>query len=138
MTGRRWIALVVLVVVGVGLLLTVVLVPWGDDAPASSAPPVYHQGDTIAVAEGAEFVIALPANPSTGYSWTAGDDDGDVAFVSSRQLAGGSQPGAAGTQELTFRATSAGTSTLHLAYARPFEEGVPPVKTAQFAVAVGR
>jgi inhibitor of cysteine peptidase len=137
MTGRRWIALVVLVVVGVGLLLTVVLVPWGDDAPASTAPTVYHQGDTIAVADGAEFVIALPANPSTGYSWTAGNDD-DVTFVSSRQLAGGSQPGAAGTQELTFRATGTGITTLELAYARPFEEGVPPVKTAQFPVTVGR
>ena len=34
MTRRRWIALVVLVVVGVGLLVTMLLVPWGDDAPA--------------------------------------------------------------------------------------------------------
>jgi inhibitor of cysteine peptidase len=137
MTGRRWIALVVLVVVGVGLLVTVVLVPWGDDAPASSAPTVYHHGDTIAVADGAEFVIALPANPSTGYSWTASDDD-DVTFVSRRQLAGGSQPGAPGTQELTFRATSTGTSTLEVAYARPFEKGVPPVKTEEFQVTVGK
>jgi inhibitor of cysteine peptidase len=127
--------LVVLVVIGVGLLVTVVLVPWGDDRPASSAPTVYHQGDSITVTNGAEFVIALPATPSTGYSWTAGADD-DVTFVSTRQIAGGSQPGAAGTQELTFRATNTGTSTLEIAYARPFEEGVPPVKTAEFPVTV--
>lgn len=135
MSGRRWVALVVLVVIGAGLLVTMVLVPWGDDAPASSAPTVYHQGDSIAVANGDEFVVALPANPSTGYSWTAGDD-ADVTNVSSRQVAGGSQPGAAGTQELTFRATNTGTSTLELAYARSFEPGVPPVKTAQFPVSV--
>jgi inhibitor of cysteine peptidase len=135
MSGRRRIALLVLVVIGAGLLVTMVLVPWGDDAPASNAPAVYHQGDSIAVANGTEFVIALPANPSTGYSWTAGDDH-DVAFVSSRQLAGENQPGAAGTQELTFRATSTGMSTLELAYARPFEPDVPPVKTAQFPVTV--
>jgi inhibitor of cysteine peptidase len=137
MTRRRWIASVVLVAIGVGLLVTVVLVPWRDDAPASNAPTVYHQGDSIAVADGTEFVIALPANPSTGYSWTAGDDH-DLMFLSSRQLAGGNQPGAAGTQELTFRATNAGTTTLALAYARPFEPNVPPVKTARFPITVRR
>ena len=127
----------VLVVVGAGLLVTMVLVPWGDDAPASSAPTVYHQGDSVKIADDDEFVIALPANPSTGYSWTAGDD-ADVTFVSSRQVAGGSQPGAAGMQELTFRATNTGRSTLELAYARSFESGVPPAKTAQIPVTVSK
>jgi len=126
---------VVLVAIGAGLLVTVALVPWGDNAPATDAPTVYHQGDTITVANGDDFVIALPANPSTGYSWTAGDD-ADVTFVSSRQVAGGNQPGAPGTQELTFRATDTGKSALELAYARPFEHGVPPAKTAKFAVTV--
>ncbi len=135
MTRKRWIGLVVLVAIGVGLLVTVALVPWGDDAPATHAPTVYHQGDTITVAKGDEFVIALPANPSTGYSWTAGKDP-EVAFVSSRQVAGGNQPGAPGTQELTFRATDTGASTLELSYARSFEQGVPPAKTAKFSVTV--
>ncbi len=125
----------VLVTLGVGLLLTMAMVPWGDDAPATSAPVVSHQGDTVKVANGNEFLIALPANPSTGYSWTAGDDP-DVSFVSSRQVAGGSQLGAGGTQELTFRAEQVGTSTLELAYARSFEPGVPPAKTAKFPVTV--
>jgi inhibitor of cysteine peptidase len=135
MTRRRWISLVILVVLGVGLLLTVALVPWGDDAPATSAPVVYRQGDTIEVADGDTFVIGLPANPSTGYAWSAGDDP-DVVFVSSRQVPGGSQPGASGTQELTFRATKPGMSTLELAYARSFESGIPPAKTAKFPVTV--
>ena len=74
MSGRRWIALVVLVAIGIGLLVAIVAVPWGDDAPASSAPVLYHQGDAITVAKGDEFIVALPANPSTGYSWTAADD----------------------------------------------------------------
>ena len=125
----------VLVAIGIGLLVAVALVPWGDDAVTNSSPAVYHQGDAISVATGDEFVIALPANPSTGYSWTAGDDP-DVSFVSNRQVSGGSQPGASGTQELTFRAEQAGTSTLELAYARSFEKGVPPAKTATFAVTV--
>jgi inhibitor of cysteine peptidase len=87
------------------------------------------------VREGDEFVVALPANPSTGYSWTAADNP-DVMFVSSHQAQGGSQPGAPGTQELSFRADHAGQSTLELAYSRSFEPGVPPAKTAKFPVTV--
>jgi inhibitor of cysteine peptidase len=140
MTRKRWIALVVLVVIGIGLLVAVVAVPWGDDAPAAKAPTVYHQGDDISVKQGDEFVIAMPANPSTGYEWTAADNP-DVTFESSHQLQnggeGGSQPGAPGTQELAFRADHRGQSTLELAYARSFEPGVPPAKTAKFPVTVG-
>jgi len=135
MTLRRWIALVVLVAIGIGLLVVVVAVPWGDDAPAAKATPLYHEGDDISVSRGEEFVVALPANPSTGYAWTAADNP-DVTYESSHQVAGGSQPGAPGTEELTFRADHSGQSTLKLAYARSFEPGVPPAKTAEFPVSV--
>jgi inhibitor of cysteine peptidase len=136
MTRKRWIALGVLVVLGVGLLVAVVAIPWSDDAPATPATRVYHQGDDISVKQGDDFVIALPANPSTGYEWTAADNP-DVMFVSSHQLQGGSQPGAPGTQQLAFHAEHTGSSTLVLDYARSFEPGVPPAKTAKFAVTVG-
>jgi inhibitor of cysteine peptidase len=135
MTRNRWIALVVLVVLGVGLLVAVVAIPWSDDAPAAKAPLVYHQGDEISVKEGEEFVVALPANPSTGYAWTAAKNP-DVTYVSSRQVQGGSQPGAPGMQELDFRADHTGSSTLELVYSRSFEPDVPPAKTAEFAVTV--
>ena len=137
MTGRRWIALVVLVAIGVGLLVAIVAVPWGDDAPATSAVPVYHQGDDITVGQGDEFVIALSANPTTGYEWTAADNP-DVTFVSSKQVTGSTLPGAPGTQELTFRAEHTGSSTLELDYARSFEPGVAPAKTAKFPVTVSK
>jgi inhibitor of cysteine peptidase len=135
MTRKQWIALLVLVVLGAGLLVAVVAIPWSDDAPATQAPKVYHQGDDITVKEGDEFVLALPANPSTGYEWTAAENP-DVMFVSSHQVPGGSQPGAPGTQELAFRAEHTGSTTLELAYARSFEPGVPPAKTAKFPVTV--
>lgn len=135
MTRKQWVALVVLVVIGVGLLVAVVAIPWSDDAPAVKAPPVYHQGDDISVRQGDEFVVALPANPSTGYQWTAADDP-DVLFESSHQVPGGTQPGAPGTQELSFRAEHTGRSTLKLVYSRSFEPGVPPAKTATFPVTV--
>lgn len=135
MTRRRWVALVVLVVIGVGLLVAVVAIPWGDDAPTTRAPTVYHQGDDITAKVGEQFVVSLPANPSTGYAWTAAHDP-DVMFVSSHQVQGGDQPGAPGAQELAFQAAHSGSSTLHLAYARSFEPGVAPVKTATFPVTV--
>ncbi len=135
MTRRKWIALVVLVAIGVGLLVAVVAIPWGDDAPAEKASPVYHQGDSIDVAVGEEFVVALPATPSTGYVWTAAGNP-DVTFVSTRQVAGGSQPGAEGTQEMTFTGRQAGESQLVFTYARSFEKTDPPAKTAKLPLTV--
>jgi inhibitor of cysteine peptidase len=135
MTRSRRIALAVLVVIGIGLLVAVVAVPWDDDAPPTQAPTVYHEGDAISVKVGEEFVIALPATPSTGYVWTAAGDP-DLMFVSTQQLAGGSQPGARGTQQLSFEGRRAGESELVLTYARSFEKTDPPAKTAKFAVTV--
>lgn len=137
MTRKQWIAVVALGAIALGLVLAVVLVQWGDDAPAATAPAVYRNGDSVTVKQGDEFVVALDANPSTGYSWTAAENP-DVAFLTSKQIPGGDQPGASGTQELTFRATAVGSTTLELAYARPFEHGVPPAKTAELPVEVDR
>jgi predicted secreted protein len=135
MTGRRWISLAVLVLIGAGLLVAVLVVPWGDDAPAQKATPVYHQGDDIDVEVGEEFVVALAANPSTGYAWTAAGNP-DVTFVSTHQVAGGNQPGAPGMQEMRFRGRQSGDSTLVFTYGRSFEKADPPAKTAEFALNV--
>jgi predicted secreted protein len=96
---------------------------------------LYHQGDSIDVAVGEEFLVALPATPSTGYEWTAAGDP-DVTFVSTRQVAGGSQPGAEGTQEMTFTGRQAGESHLVFTYARSFEKTEPPAKTAKLPLTV--
>ena len=108
-----------------------------DDSESSSASvPVYQPGDSITVDTGNEFVIALEANPSTGYTWGAGDNP-NVKLVSSKQVSSkNAQPGASGTQRMTFKADEAGSSTLELAYARQFEGGVPPAKTVSFDVKV--
>ena len=107
-----------------------------DSDNSSGSVPVYHEGDSITVDKGNEFVIALDANPSTGYTWDTGDDP-NVKFVSSKQVsAKNAQPGAPGTQRMAFKADKTGSSTLELAYARQFEGGVPPAKTASFDVKV--
>jgi inhibitor of cysteine peptidase len=102
----------------------------------SSSVPVFHEGDTITVKNGQEFVIALTSNPSTGYTWQAGKND-KVKYLSSSQVnASSGAIGAAGTQELKFKAVDTGTTTLELAYSRPFEGGVPPAQTTSFAVTI--
>ena len=107
-----------------------------SDQPAqSSGPRTYEAGDSITVRSGSTFVIALEANPTTGYSWSA-QPNANVVYVSSRQVSGRSVPGAPGTQRLTFRATAVGSSTLVLGYSRPFEPGTPPVETESFPVTV--
>lgn len=107
-----------------------------DDSGSPSTVTTYHEGDSISVDNGDTFVIALDANPSTGYTWDAGENP-NVKFVSSKQVSkADAPPGASGTQELTFKAVKTGSSTLELAYARPFEGGVPPAETASFDVTV--
>ena len=113
-----------------------------DDAGAGSsqsavqpAIPTFEAGDSIAVKKGQRFVVSLAATPSTGYSWSAASNP-NVTYLASRQIAGASMPGASGTQRLTFRATSLGSSTLVLHYARPFEPNSPPAETESFPVTV--
>ena len=97
---------------------------------------MYHEGDTIEVAVGEEFVVALPATPSTGYAWTAAGNP-DVTFVSTHQVAGGSQPGAEGTQEMSFERTPGGrVASSIFTYARSFEKTDPPAKTAKLPLTV--
>jgi inhibitor of cysteine peptidase len=112
----------------------------GDDESTSRSPSttskVYTEQDSdITVTRGATFVIELPATPSTGYSWSAQDDE-LVSLENSEPVRGGSAPGAAGMQRLTFRAQATGSTTLELDYARPFEPGEPPAQTASFDVTV--
>ena len=108
----------------------------GGGSGGSSKPTVYEAGDSISVENGGTFVIALEANPTTGYSWEAEPND-NVELVSSKQVQGGSNAiGAPGTQQLTFKAVKTGSSTLTLNYLRPFESGVPPVQTEDFDVTV--
>jgi inhibitor of cysteine peptidase len=108
----------------------------GGGSGSGTAPvETFQAGDSISVANGDTFVIALEANPSTGYTWSAAANP-NATFVSSKQVAGQSMPGAPGTQQLTFEATASGSSTLVLSYARSFESGVPPVQTESFPLTV--
>lgn len=125
------------------LVVPVALAGCGDDdsgkssggSGGSSTAEVYGPGDSISVADGQTFVIELAANPTTGYEWTA-QDNPHAELVKSRQVTQSTLVGAPGMQELTFRATEAGSTTLVLDYARSFEPDNPPAQTESFPLTV--
>ena len=109
----------------------------GSDPSDDPKPIVYTEDDTkITVLLEHVFIVDLPATPSTGYEWTA-ETNSMLQQMTTEQIKGGSQPGAEGTQRITFRSMDVGTTTLVLNYARSFDQGVPPAKTKSFAVTVG-
>jgi len=81
------------------------------------------------------FAVALPVTAGTGYAWTAVTNP-KLQQMTTELVAGGSQPGAQGTQQITFRSQGTGTTTLVLNYARSFEPDEPPATTAIFDVTI--
>lgn len=86
------------------------------------------------VQAGQELVLALPGNPSTGYSWrvdsAAAGGLVQVGEVESRQI--NEDMGSVARQVIHARAGEAGPATLRLVYRRSWE--AVPVPTRQYAV----
>lgn len=135
MTAKRFVALVVVLVLVVGSFLAFATLPW-DSSGHGASTTVYTAGQSISVKRGDKFVIALASNPTTGYRWTA-EDNSKVEQQRSRYVQGDSNlMGAGGTQMITFEATDRGRTTLTLDYARSFEKDTPPAETEDFQVTV--
>ena len=96
-------------------------------------------GDTFETTVGKTFTVALDANMTTGYNWTQTTKDTNVvAYVDIVFMAAASGPqvvGGSGTVTFTFKAVGKGTTTISLAYARPWES-VPPSQTRTITVTV--
>lgn len=109
-----------------------------------SGNPVKEYSDpaqTIVLRAGEEFVIALPSNPSTGYTWDYTVDAGLVQFVSREfrsQATATPVVGTGGTDYLLFRAIKAGEAEITMVYHRPWETStpVPPQDHKVFAVRI--
>jgi len=115
--------------------------------PTSAALPAEVQltdadnGSTVELANGGALIVALPSNPTTGFSWSVAESSGlqlelqgEPAYVpagSTTQVVG-----AGGTEVFTFEAVDAGTAELTLEYRRPFESGVAPQETFSVTVEI--
>jgi len=102
----------------------------------SGQPKVYSDpGKAIQVGVGKQFVIALEANPTTGYGWEPEFDSGVLRLVESKYLPAEAKPGMVGTggeQAFTFEGLKQGTTEVTLTYKRSWEEGFADQKA--FAV----
>jgi len=128
---RRMLVVVVTVVAIAAVVVTLVL------ARASGGDKVI--GDTFETTVGKTFTIALDANATTGYNWSQTTKDTNVvAYVDNAYMATAANPqiiGGGGTDTFTFKAVGKGTTTITLAYARPWES-VPPAQTRTITVTV--
>jgi len=96
------------------------------------------RGKTVPAGVGDLVIIELDANPTTGYSWEAGPlpDDGPLTLKSNKyetaaQRSSEIRPmvGQGGVATFTYQVVKTGKATIALAYRRPWEKDVKPVKT---------
>ena len=112
--------------------------------PASNEEPVRiteaDAGSAVELHLGQTLEVALPGNPTTGYTWevvpgaeSVLEQQGELAFEAESELLG-----AGGVMTLSFEANGQGEATLSLIYHRTFEPGVAPLQTFEVTVLVGR
>ena len=80
--------------------------------------------ETIGTNVNEEFVIALDANPTTGYNWEASRDDSMLDLVERKYSPDEKAPGlvgSGGTQYFRFKALKAGDTEMTVTYKRPWE-----------------
>lgn len=99
----------------------------------SGQPEVYSDhGKVIQTGVGEQFIIALEANPTTGYSWETKFDSSLLKQVGGDYEAASSKSGmvgGGGEQRFTFQALKKGETTITLIYKRPWEQKFAEQKT---------
>ena len=95
----------------------------------------------VELQRGQELVVALDANPTTGYRWeivggapAALEPLGEGQYVPA-PVPGG-RVGGGGTMTWRFRAVRPGSGALRLEYRRPWEKDGPPARTFNCAVEI--
>ena len=82
-------------------------------------------GQKISVGVGQEFVLALGANPTTGYSWQVHHNESVLTLVEQKYEPGNQAQqglvGAGGVEFFRFKALQKGETSITLSYQRPWE-----------------
>ncbi len=90
--------------------------------------------EELQVKLGDELVIALDANPTTGYSWEASFDQEMLALLKQEYRRSSELIGSGGTAVFVFRPLKRGSGTIELRYRRPWEPEA--VETRTYAVTI--
>lgn len=114
----------------------------GEQFPVLAADVSLTEGDDGSAVElpgvGGQLVVVLEGNPSTGYMWEVDEVDGailqQVGEPEFRALS--DLVGAGGLSILRFQAVATGRTMLRLAYRRPWENDVEPLKMFEVYIEV--
>jgi inhibitor of cysteine peptidase len=105
-------------------------------APGETRVTKSDDGGRVSLRVGQTLVVELPGNPSTGYSWTGGGQDGVLVPSGEPEFVADSEMlGSPGTVVLRFEAARPGETRLSLAYERSWET-TEPIDTFSLAVTV--
>jgi len=115
-----------------GALLVVTALACGPPRRAGAVRLGMADADReVALRRGQVLEVSLEANPTTGYRWEVLEVDthilqpvGEPEFKPESKLMG-----APGVETLRFQVVGEGRTTLRLAYRRPWEKDVKPLKT---------
>lgn len=112
---------------------------WAQSSTPMITLDANANGGTTRIAQGTMFAIALPENPSTGYTWKLQPLGVPVVgLIGDRYVpaSGETQPGEGGTRVMTFAALSPGTAVIDLAQQRQLDEASPPTQTFKVTITV--
>ena len=134
---KRTTVLIITAVIALVAVSAIALAELGNANESVDAIGPAQAGSTITLDAGEQITVALPGNPSTGYSWVVTTINpvlltqiGEPEFSTGSDLVG-----AGGTITFRFEATGAGQDALQLDYLRPWED-VEPIETYRVTVNV--
>ncbi len=98
-------------------------------------------GRTIEILRGAEVLVSLESNRTTGYAWTQScplsgplASAGEPIYVAAAASTGA--VGVGGIETWRFRAANSGEQRLTFEYRRPFENEMAPARTVMIDIRV--
>jgi inhibitor of cysteine peptidase len=134
MHSRLWVTIVILTAAIMTTSLALAQAP-----PRTVDIDDSQDGGSLMVFQGDVVKVRLRSTPGTGYSWQVAHIDNAVlqeksapVFVPPPQ----NIPGAEGHLVFNFLAVASGSSTLQLAYKRPWEKDAAPARTFSIDVKV--
>jgi inhibitor of cysteine peptidase len=138
---RRSVPVVTLLAIALCVALIVACTAPRSAAPATGTLRVDASADgtTVHLKQGAELVVSLESNPSTGFDWKVVESLPPQLTLKDDTFEASATPdvvGAGGTRVLTYTAAAIGTGDLDLEYVRSWEKGVPPERALRIAVVV--
>ena len=94
------------------------------------------QEGRVQIPQGGTFEVTLDSNPTTGYSWAYSSSSNNLALISNEFVRPQNSRliGSGGKQVFVFKAD--GPTTLHLRYARAWENNAEPASSVSVKVEV--